>query len=178
VQQAVAPNWRTLSLCAQVGGNWWFPDVGESIPAEATKMCSECPVIWECANEALTHPDSPEGFWAGCGPGTLRRLRHRILRGKLTIESAVDEAVGLCLIRVGVIRTSATECENCGRPLPPSMTGRTRRYCDGSCRKSASKKRLAREHRLTQVKPSCIVPPKRTEDGEIDASENDAGRAA
>lgn len=45
-------DWMDDALCAQVGGDAWFPDKGESVK-DAKKVCRQCPVKAECLEENL-----------------------------------------------------------------------------------------------------------------------------
>jgi len=53
--------WQDDALCAQIGGDLWFPDKGES-PARAKRICRDCPVRLPC-EEAGRY--EPHGVWAG-----------------------------------------------------------------------------------------------------------------
>lgn len=69
-------DWREEALCAQVGGDLWFPGKGESY-TEAKRVCAICPVQESCLEDALnrSNDDDHYGFQGGVGPITRRRLR-------------------------------------------------------------------------------------------------------
>ena len=71
-------DWRQEALCAQIGGDAWFPGKGQS-HKEATRICSTCPVQELCLEDALAQSDEDDhyGFRAGVGPIVRRRLRAR-----------------------------------------------------------------------------------------------------
>ncbi len=54
-------DWRAGALCTQVGGDLFFPILGES-PAPARQICRECPVCASCLPAAL---GESWGVWAG-----------------------------------------------------------------------------------------------------------------
>jgi WhiB family redox-sensing transcriptional regulator len=51
------------ALCAQIGGDLWFPEVGEGTK-EAKDTCARCPVAAQCRAFAIAggHRD---GIWGG-----------------------------------------------------------------------------------------------------------------
>ena len=56
-------DWMTDALCAQVGGDWHFPDKGGS-PRAAKRICGECVVRTTCLEYALINAE-PFGVWGG-----------------------------------------------------------------------------------------------------------------
>ena len=57
-------DWTRDALCAQVGGDFWFPGQGSHGADHARKVCAVCPVRQQCAEYALaTRPAG--GIWAG-----------------------------------------------------------------------------------------------------------------
>ena len=68
-------DWRLGALCAQVGGDLWFPE--DNDPAiEARAICARCPVIAPCLEDALAHDDQ-HGIQAGLTLRGRRRLRRQ-----------------------------------------------------------------------------------------------------
>ena len=65
-------DWARDALCAQVGGDEWFPEKGSS-SREARAVCARCPVRNECLAFALEH-DERFGMWGGLTPRERRRL--------------------------------------------------------------------------------------------------------
>jgi len=65
--------WRKDALCAQVGGDFWFPEQGGS-PREAKMICKNCPVSVECLEYAMAH-DERYGIWGGYTERERRRLK-------------------------------------------------------------------------------------------------------
>ena len=57
------PDWRAEALCAQVGGDIWFPPKGASVTA-ARNICARCKVQAECLTDARRRTDST-GFAPG-----------------------------------------------------------------------------------------------------------------
>lgn len=58
-----AGEWWHRGLCAQVGGDEWFPEKGGST-REAKRTCSNCTVRADCLEYALAN-DERFGVWAG-----------------------------------------------------------------------------------------------------------------
>lgn len=68
-----APAWHQLALCAQIGGDIWFPDIG-SPGKEAKRICRRCEVQAECL---AADPYGDEyGIWAGLSQAE-RQARER-----------------------------------------------------------------------------------------------------
>ena len=69
-------DWRGSALCAQVGGDLWFPDKGENA-VDAKRVCARCPVRRECLDEALTRCswDDQYGVRGGLSPRERDRIR-------------------------------------------------------------------------------------------------------
>lgn len=71
-------HWRANAVCRTVDPELFFPQ-GESSTAiqEAQSVCRTCPVIAECAREALGMArSSVHGVWAGQYFGTTTQGRH------------------------------------------------------------------------------------------------------
>lgn len=66
-------NWQDDALCAEIGGDTWYPDKGGSTK-EAKKICLECPVRAECLQYALDH-DERFGIWGGKSERERRKMR-------------------------------------------------------------------------------------------------------
>lgn len=66
-------DWRSKGICAQVGGDTWFPERGGSTK-EAKSVCHGCPVKDECLEWALTN-DERFGVWGGVSERERRALR-------------------------------------------------------------------------------------------------------
>ena len=67
--------WRELALCAQTGGDMFFPEMGENVPA-AKRLCGDCPVRNRCLQAALDNNEQ-HGIWGGTTPRERRQLRKR-----------------------------------------------------------------------------------------------------
>lgn len=99
-------DWRARALCAQIDGDMFFPDTGEST-AVPKAICARCPVRAECLETALTNNER-FGVWGGLTPnqrrdltqGSRRRERNHCNRGH-------------DLTRVG--RRSNGRCTQCAR---------------------------------------------------------------
>ena len=72
---AVVTGWRDSALCAQVGGDWFFPDKGGTT-LHAKRVCAACPVRPECLRHALDVGED-HGVWGGLAPRERRALRLR-----------------------------------------------------------------------------------------------------
>ena len=63
--------WQDQALCAQIGGDLWFPDKGE--PTAGVKfVCRRCPVRAPCAEAGR---DEQFGIWGGLSVTERRRMR-------------------------------------------------------------------------------------------------------
>jgi WhiB family transcriptional regulator, redox-sensing transcriptional regulator len=67
------PRWQDDALCAQVGGDTWFPEKGGST-RDAKRICQNCPVRAECLEYALAH-DERFGIWGGMSERERRRQK-------------------------------------------------------------------------------------------------------
>lgn len=65
--------WVKGALCAQVGGDFWFPENNEN-PYDAKRICKACPVINECLAYALRN-DERDGVWGGTSPNDRRKMQ-------------------------------------------------------------------------------------------------------
>ncbi|MGW8846567.1 WhiB family transcriptional regulator [Streptomyces xiamenensis] len=72
-------DWETDALCAQVGGDEWFPESSQGV-SEAIAICRRCPAITACLAAAMAEE-------AGLGPAH----RHGI-RGGLTRRQRAERA--------------------------------------------------------------------------------------
>ena len=70
------PDWRMKALCAQVGGDIWFPPKGASVTPART-ICSQCAVQTECLTAALLE-DNQQGIRAGTSARELRRMMQTV----------------------------------------------------------------------------------------------------
>lgn len=65
--------WYKDALCAQIGGDDWFPEKGGSTLA-AKKVCAKCPVRGACLEDAMSS-DQRYGVWAGLSERERRQLK-------------------------------------------------------------------------------------------------------
>ena len=66
-------HWRADALCAEVGLDLFYPEVGESTAA-AKAVCARCAVRPECAQYALDHGER-FGIWGGMSVRERRSVR-------------------------------------------------------------------------------------------------------
>ena len=74
--------WRASALCAQTDPELWFPDreLGVDTSRTAKKICADCPVQFDCLEDALAHNEK-FGIWGGMSREERRaeqRRRNRI----------------------------------------------------------------------------------------------------
>lgn len=70
---ATATDWMADALCAQVGGDVFFPEVGEP-NRPAKRVCQTCSVRSQCLEWALaTH--QAYGIWGGMSYVERRRMQ-------------------------------------------------------------------------------------------------------
>lgn len=83
--------WRDHALCAEVGGDVWFPETSES-PKVAKRICGRCDVQAECLESALANDDR-FGVWGGTSvrerhkmrkPGTVKRHERWLSEDEIT----------------------------------------------------------------------------------------------
>jgi len=67
--------WMGRALCAEVGGDFWFPEKGGST-REAKQVCRTCEVRAQCLDYALEHGILC-GIWGGTSELERRRLRRQ-----------------------------------------------------------------------------------------------------
>jgi WhiB family redox-sensing transcriptional regulator len=64
-----------MGLCTQVGGDVFFPDVGQWTKVRAAKaICARCDIAATCRQDALDDP-SLEGIWGGTTAREREQLR-------------------------------------------------------------------------------------------------------
>jgi len=99
--------WRDQAACGQVGGDWWFPEPNENIPAPVLRICGHCPVRPACLKFALS-TDELHGVWAALDPAELWELRERIAAGE-PVPAVLADALA-----VGDQRRTATRPRRLG----------------------------------------------------------------
>lgn len=73
------PDWMGSALCAQVGGDLWYPDKAgmadyeQSFAQRAKRVCSLCDVRADCLAYALEN-DERDGIWGGLTPNARQQL--------------------------------------------------------------------------------------------------------
>ncbi|MER5181167.1 WhiB family transcriptional regulator [Streptomyces sp. NPDC002896] len=65
--------WQEQALCAQTGGDFFFPEPGSSV-REAKSICRLCEIRSECLEYALDN-DERFGVWGGLSEKERQRLR-------------------------------------------------------------------------------------------------------
>lgn len=81
----MSPNWMDAALCAEIGGDLWYPEGDEGMAAtadladEARGVCIGCPSRLDCFRYSM---DSAErwGVWAGLSERERTRERQRPVR--------------------------------------------------------------------------------------------------
>lgn len=68
--------WQDRALCAQVGGDLWFPEKGGTT-IHAKRICAACPVARQCLDQALALPaaEDRDGIYGGKSVLERRALR-------------------------------------------------------------------------------------------------------
>ena len=69
-------DWHKRALCAQIGGDLWFPEVDspQTDTAQAKKICAICPVREPCRIAGM---DEEHGIWGGLGTKMRRKMRRQ-----------------------------------------------------------------------------------------------------
>jgi WhiB family redox-sensing transcriptional regulator len=65
--------WTDAALCAEVGGDAWFPEQG-MLPTYAKSICAQCPVRLDCLAYALRTRQA-YGVWGGLTERERRDLK-------------------------------------------------------------------------------------------------------
>jgi WhiB family redox-sensing transcriptional regulator len=68
----VNEQWTKAAACAQIGGDFWFPEKGD-FALDAKRICHDCPVQDECLEYALDNKIQ-EGVWGGVNARARRVL--------------------------------------------------------------------------------------------------------
>ncbi|AJP04851.1 transcriptional regulator [Streptomyces cyaneogriseus subsp. noncyanogenus] len=66
-------DWQQEALCAQTGGDFFFPEPGSSV-REAKRICGLCPIRSACLEYALSN-DERFGVWGGLSEKERLQLR-------------------------------------------------------------------------------------------------------
>ena len=73
---ALTPPATPGALCTQADPEAWFPEKGGN-NRRAKAICAGCPVLAECREYALTHPERLDGIWGGLSERDRRIIRRR-----------------------------------------------------------------------------------------------------
>ena len=87
VDNASQLSWMDLGLCAEVGGDFHFPEKGGSVRAPK-RVCRACDVRAECLAYALD-TDQKFGIWGGMTERERRRLKHEQAPSASTVPQPV-----------------------------------------------------------------------------------------
>ena len=83
-------DWLDLALCAEIGGDQWYPekeeDGGTAEPAKA--MCRRCESRLPCLEDALQRPGE-EGVWGGFS----ERVRRRIIAVRHAAGESLEDII-------------------------------------------------------------------------------------
>ena len=74
------PDWKDSALCAEVGGDFFFPEQGQP-SYQARAICAQCPVSFDCLEDALETGDVVWGIRGGLSPRARRDLLRDQNRG-------------------------------------------------------------------------------------------------
>lgn len=73
--------WMDSALCAQVGGDDWFPERGTDMTAK--NICDSCPVANQCLTYSIEH-GIMHGTWGGVPEKKRRRIIAKRNRTEVT----------------------------------------------------------------------------------------------
>jgi WhiB family redox-sensing transcriptional regulator len=71
----IIPGWFVDALCAEIGGDEWYPEKGGTTRA-AKRICAKCPVREECLEWALQNQER-FGVWGGKSERERRAMTPR-----------------------------------------------------------------------------------------------------
>jgi WhiB family redox-sensing transcriptional regulator len=63
--------------CAEIGTDFFFPDIGDGVPTSVFNICKACPHLAECAEWGIQR--ERYGTWGGLS--AVKRKKIRQLRG-------------------------------------------------------------------------------------------------
>ena len=66
--------WQDQAACREIGGDIWFPELGENVHSKVKRVCGACTVRTECLEYALAH-DERFGIWGGKSERERRVLK-------------------------------------------------------------------------------------------------------
>lgn len=78
--------WQDDALCAEIGGNLMFPELGES-SKPAKRVCAQCTVSAPCLQYALDNKIR-EGVWGG-----LSRMDREQIWREMGVSAEEEESV-------------------------------------------------------------------------------------
>ena len=67
------PDWYEAAVCAEIGGDFWYPEKGGDCGKDAKKICATCPVASQCLEWALDNGER-FGVWGGMSEKDRRKL--------------------------------------------------------------------------------------------------------
>ena len=70
------PDWREIALCAEIGGDLWFPERGSS-SRQAKAVCAVCPSKAPCLEFALDNEETGYGIWGGMSGRERRAVKRQ-----------------------------------------------------------------------------------------------------
>lgn len=84
-EERAEPHWTDLALCAEVGGDLWFPEYGENA-AEAKRICRMCEVREACLQFAM---DTGQlwGVWGGTSERERLVLRRQARNARMAVAA-------------------------------------------------------------------------------------------
>lgn len=68
-------DWMGDAACAEVGGDWWFPEMGQP-STKAQRICGMCAVKDDCLEYAIANR-IPYGIWGGLTTPARERIRRQ-----------------------------------------------------------------------------------------------------
>ena len=84
--------WTALALCAEVGGDFFYPEKGGS-SRDARSICASCPVRGQCLADALTRMGEYGSGKYGVWGGTTFNQREWLLDHFSSVQAAVAYAM-------------------------------------------------------------------------------------
>jgi WhiB family redox-sensing transcriptional regulator len=91
--EAFDPTWRSRAACAGMPTDWFFPDAGEKLRAEAKAACASCPVRTACERYSYASGEK-FGIWGGLSERERRRRRSLMRADDVVFRYATCEVCG------------------------------------------------------------------------------------
>ncbi len=138
-----APSWPDQAACAEVGGEWWFPEPHSRVLPAVLRICADCLVRAHCLAFALSR-DVPHGVWAGLTAGEVWSLRDQLASGREPAE-VVAASLAKSALRGKAAEEAVYYSPAPDRSSPGALPYQARRHRRGVATRETPRRAHARE---------------------------------